>query len=95
MLPFQEGYRSRELHVPDDNHRNRYGVGILTLNRSERHNALDRTPVAEMTAELRELEADPRVAVVVRRPRPEFRAGTDPAWVRDTIHGTPEEKPAG
>ncbi len=68
------------------------GVGILTLNRSERHNALDRTLVAEMTAALLELEADPRVRVVVLSSTGRsFCAGTDPAWVRETIHDTPEE----
>lgn len=67
------------------------GVGILTLNRSERHNALDRTLVVEMTAALRELEADPRVRVVVLSSTGRsFCAGTDPAWVRETIHDTPE-----
>ncbi len=41
------------------------GVGILTLNRPDRHNALDRTLVAETTAELLELEDDPRVQAIV------------------------------
>ena len=35
------------------------GVGILTLNRDDRHNVLDRTLVAEMTAGLLELENAP------------------------------------
>ena len=68
------------------------GIGILTMNRSERHNALDRTLVAEMTDALRELDADPRVRVVVLSSTGRsFCAGTDPAWVRETIHNTPEE----
>ena len=37
------------------------GIGILTMNRSERHNALDLTLVNEMTTALDEFEADPRV----------------------------------
>lgn len=68
------------------------GVGILTLNRADRHNVLDRTLVAEMTAGLLELDADPRVrAVVLSSTGRSFCAGTDPAWVRETIHGTPED----
>lgn len=68
------------------------GVGILTLNRADRHNVLDRTLVAEMTAGLLELDADPRVrAVVLSSTGRSFCAGTDPAWVRETMHGTPED----
>lgn len=68
------------------------GVGILTLNRADRHNVLDRTLVAEMTAGLQELDADPRVRVIViSSTGRSFCAGTDPAWVRETIHGTPED----
>jgi len=40
-------------------------VGILTLNRPERLNALDEMLIDEMTSGLLELEADPRVRVVV------------------------------
>lgn len=42
-----------------------HSVGILTLNRAERHNALDELLISEMTTGLLELEADPRVRVVV------------------------------
>ena len=41
------------------------GVGILTLNKAQRHNAFDEQLIAEMTAGLRELEADERVRAVV------------------------------
>ncbi|MEO8410456.1 MAG: enoyl-CoA hydratase-related protein [Propionivibrio sp.] len=40
-------------------------VGILTLNRADRHNAFDDLLVAELTCALLELEGDPRVRVVV------------------------------
>ena len=67
-------------------------IGILTLNRSDRHNALDKTLVAEMTAALLELEADPRVRIVVLSSTGKsFCAGTDPAWMREAINGTPED----
>lgn len=68
------------------------GIGILTMNRSERHNALDRTLVNEMTTALDEFEADPRVRVVVLSSTGRsFCAGTDPAWIRETIHDSPEK----
>jgi enoyl-CoA hydratase/carnithine racemase len=34
-------------------------VGILTMNKPQRHNAFDEQLIAEMTAGLRELAADP------------------------------------
>ena len=68
------------------------GVGILTLNRPDRHNALDRTLVAETTAALLELEDDPRVqAIVLSSSGKSFCAGIDPSWIREAINGTPEE----
>jgi methylglutaconyl-CoA hydratase len=68
------------------------GVGILTLNRADRHNALDRTLVAEMTAGLMTLDKAPGVRVVVLSSAGKsFCAGTDPAWVRETVNGTPEK----
>ena len=71
-------------------------VGILTLNRPERHNALDKTLVAEMTSGLMELEADPRVRVVVLSSMGKnFCAGIDPAWIRETLRGSPDENEQG
>ncbi len=53
-------------------------VGILTLNRAHRHNALDEALIAEMTNGLLELEADPRVRIVVLSSTGKsFCAGTD------------------
>lgn len=40
-------------------------VGLITLSRADRHNALDATLIEETTEGLRELEADARVRVVV------------------------------
>lgn len=68
------------------------GVGILTLNRADRHNVLDRTLVAEMTAGLLDLDSAPEVRVIVLSSAGRsFCAGTDPAWVRETINGAPED----
>jgi methylglutaconyl-CoA hydratase len=66
-------------------------VGILTLNRADRHNVLDRTLVDEMTAGLLALDKAPDVRVIVLSSTGKsFCAGTDPAWVREALHGTPE-----
>jgi methylglutaconyl-CoA hydratase len=67
------------------------GVGILTLNRADRHNVLDRTMATEMTSGLKALKEDPAVRVIiVSSTGRSFCAGIDPAWVRETIHGTAE-----
>ncbi|MDR3300606.1 MAG: enoyl-CoA hydratase/isomerase family protein [Candidatus Accumulibacter sp.] len=64
-------------------------VGILTLNRADRHNALDRALVAEMTAGVMALDKAPGVrAIVLSSAGKSFCAGTDPAWVRETLHGS-------
>lgn len=53
-------------------------IGILTLNKAERHNALDETLINEITHGLLELEANPRVRVVVLSSTGKsFCAGTD------------------
>jgi enoyl-CoA hydratase/carnithine racemase len=43
-------------------------VGILTLNKAQRHNAFDEQLIAEITAGLRELEPTPRFAPSSCRP---------------------------
>jgi methylglutaconyl-CoA hydratase len=64
-------------------------VGLLTLNRADRHNVLDRTLVTEMTAGLLALDQAPEVRVIVLSSTGKtFCAGTDPAWIRETIQGT-------
>ena len=59
------------------------GVGTLTLNREAKHNAFDDTIVAELTAKLQRLDADPAVRVVVLTAVGKtFSAGGDLAWMR-------------
>jgi methylglutaconyl-CoA hydratase len=68
-------------------------VGILTLNRAGRHNVLDRALVAEMTAGVLALDKAPGVRVIVLSSTGKsFCAGIDPAWVRETIHGSAEDR---
>ena len=67
-------------------------IGILTLNRAERHNAFDELLVDEITRGLLELEADPRVRVVVLSSTGKsFCAGADLNWVRRAATCTASE----
>jgi methylglutaconyl-CoA hydratase len=67
-------------------------VGILTLNKAERHNAFDEVLIAEITAGLRELEDDPRVrAVVLSSTGKSFCAGADLNWMKRAAGYSQEE----
>lgn len=59
------------------------GVATLTMNRPELHNAFDDLLIASMTAELKRLEEDPQVRVVILAANGRsFSAGADLAWMR-------------
>ena len=61
-------------------------VGILTLNKAERHNAFDELLIDEVTRGLLELEDDPRVRVVVLSSAGKsFCAGADLNWMKRAI----------
>jgi methylglutaconyl-CoA hydratase len=61
----------------------RNGVGLVTLNRPERHNAFDEQVIGELTAALKALDAMPRVrAVILLGAGPSFCAGADLDWMR-------------
>ncbi|HNN47284.1 MAG TPA: enoyl-CoA hydratase-related protein, partial [Azospira sp.] len=67
-------------------------LGILTLNKPERHNAFDEVLIAEITAGLRELEAHPQVrAVVLSSTGKSFCAGADLNWMKRAAGYSPEE----
>ena len=67
-------------------------IGILTLNKPERHNAFDEQLVDEITGGLLELEADPRVRVVILSSTGKsFCGGFDPAWLRQAINESSAE----
>ncbi len=58
-------------------------VAIVTLHRPELHNAFDDALIAELTAELRRLDADDSVRVVVLAAAGKsFSAGADLHWMR-------------
>jgi len=68
------------------------GVGILTLNKAQRHNAFDEQLIAEITAGLRALDADPEVrAVVLSSTGKSFCAGADLNWMRAAANYSEEE----
>ena len=67
-------------------------IGILTLNKAERHNAFDELLIAEVTSGLLELEADPLVRVVVLSSTGKnFCAGADLNWVRRAATASEQE----
>ena len=67
-------------------------VGILTLNKAERHNAFDELLISEMTSGLLELEADTRVRVIVLSSTGKsFCAGADINWMRRAANYSPQE----
>lgn len=67
-------------------------LGILTMNKAERHNAFDEVLIAEITAGLKELEADPRVrAIVLSSAGKSFCAGADLNWMKRAAGYSPEE----
>ena len=67
-------------------------VGILTLNRGDRHNAFDETLIEEITQGLGELGANPEVRVVVLSAvGKSFCAGADLQWMQRAAGYTKEE----
>ncbi|ABB33504.1 enoyl-CoA hydratase/isomerase [Geobacter metallireducens GS-15] len=68
------------------------GVATLTMNRPELHNAFDDLLIAALTAELRRLEADDSVRVVILAASGRsFSAGADLSWMRRMADYTREE----
>lgn len=58
-------------------------IGLVTLNRPERHNAFDDALIAELTEALRAMEADDSVRVVVLSGTGKsFSAGADLGWMK-------------
>jgi len=58
-------------------------IGLVTLNRPERHNAFDDAMIAELTEALRSMEAEDAIRVVVLSGAGKsFSAGADLHWMR-------------
>ncbi|MFZ4537376.1 enoyl-CoA hydratase/isomerase family protein [Propionivibrio sp.] len=67
-------------------------IGILTLNKAERHNAIDELLISEITGGLLELEADTRVrAIVLSSTGKSFCAGADLNWIKRAANHTSQE----
>jgi methylglutaconyl-CoA hydratase len=68
-------------------------VGILTLNKAVRHNAMDGLLVKEITQGLVELESDKRVRVIVLSSAGKsFCAGPDVNWIKMAATSADEER---
>ena len=68
------------------------GVGIITLNRPERHNAFDDVLIGELSAALLGMGDDPAVRVVVLSSTGKsFCAGADLNWMKRAAGYGPEE----
>ncbi|MBP7203874.1 MAG: enoyl-CoA hydratase/isomerase family protein [Propionivibrio sp.] len=67
-------------------------VGIVTLNKEERHNAFDQQLIDELTHALLSLDADPTVRVIVLSSAGKsFCAGADLNWMKRAITNNPQE----
>jgi methylglutaconyl-CoA hydratase len=67
-------------------------VGIVTLNKEERHNAFDQLLIDELTHALLSLDADPAVRVIVLSSAGKsFCAGADLNWMKRAITNNPQE----
>jgi methylglutaconyl-CoA hydratase len=68
------------------------GVGIVTLNRADRHNAFDDAAIVELIHAVATLEADPAVGVlVISSTGKSFCAGADLNWMQRVAGYGPEE----
>ena len=67
-------------------------VGIVTLNKEERHNAFDQQLIDELTHALLSLDADPAARVIVLSSAGKsFCAGADLNWMKRAITNTAQE----
>src|SRR4051794_32651795 len=61
----------------------RNGIGIVSLNRPEVHNAFNEVLIAELTEAVRELSADDAIRVLILTGNgPSFCAGADLNWMK-------------
>jgi len=68
------------------------GRAVLTMNRPKLHNAFDEQLIATLTAELKRVEADDQVRVVLLTGSGKsFSAGADLNWMRRMADYTPED----
>lgn len=79
-------------HRPASTSRADQTVAWVWMNKPEVHNAFDETLIAELTAALQALDADPSVRVVVLAGRGKsYSAGADLNWMQRQSAASPEE----
>jgi methylglutaconyl-CoA hydratase len=84
-LPARADYATLDLTVSN-------AVAFVVLNRPDVHNAFNATLIAELTALLRALDADPRVrAVVIAGAGASFCAGADLNWMKQMAAFGPKQ----
>ncbi len=67
-------------------------IGLVTLNRPDRHNAFDDALIAELTDALRSMEAEEGIrCVVLSSVGKSFSSGADLAWMRRVAGASQEE----
>ena len=67
-------------------------IGILTLNKADRHNALDQRLIDELTHGLLTLDSDPQARVIViSAAGKSYCAGTDINWMKRAVTNSADE----
>ncbi|MBS0289989.1 MAG: enoyl-CoA hydratase/isomerase family protein [Proteobacteria bacterium] len=67
-------------------------VGIITLNRPERHNAFDETMIKQLTNAFNAMEQNPLVKIILLTSQGKsFSAGADLAWMQRMVKFSQEE----
>ena len=70
-------YQTITLEIDED------GIAHLTLNRADKHNAMNAQMIAELSSTARKCGSDPNVrSVILRANGKSFCAGGDLAWMR-------------
>ncbi|MCO5084388.1 MAG: enoyl-CoA hydratase-related protein [Rhizobiaceae bacterium] len=68
------------------------GVARVTLTRPEKHNAFDDRLIADLTASLRELEAEPAAQILILAAEgPSFSAGAELGWMKRAAAASEDE----
>jgi methylglutaconyl-CoA hydratase len=68
------------------------GVGIITLNRPEVHNAFDEVMIQSLTEAIKQMEQDPLIRVILLQSAGKnFSAGADINWMKKMAHFSIDE----
>jgi methylglutaconyl-CoA hydratase len=68
------------------------GIGKITLNRPEVHNAFDEVMIESLTEAIKQMEQDPLVKIILLQSAGKnFSAGADIAWMKKMAHFSTDE----